>query len=194
MYSRDKAHVYYGTTIVLQADPASFVSEVSGGTLAKDSRHVFFNGVVVAGADPKTFRFLSLNDAMQNYAVDKYHVFSAMSDNPDDPYSSRITKIIKLPNSDARTFTWVPPDTKSFALAYAKDKNNVYFLGKILERADAETFISLEYPYGDNQCNLTSANYIAYEPENDDRPTNIDAKDKYRCYAYGKAIPLLKRI
>lgn len=80
-YSKDKAHVYLGTTVVMGADPATFSVvggpyKTSGGTqyyYAKDKRYVYVNNLVIANADPATFAVVSGSTTIN--ARDKNHTY-----------------------------------------------------------------------------------------------------------------------
>jgi hypothetical protein len=58
-YAKDKSHVFLGSRVIRDADPATFAF-VPGtrGHFATDKSRVFVQGYVIPGADPQTFRII----------------------------------------------------------------------------------------------------------------------------------------
>jgi hypothetical protein len=123
--AKDQDNVYYAGVKISGADPASYV--VYGRNWSKDNESVYKAGKRLEGADPATFEFFLSNTydqpGISDYSKDKNYVYY------EDTLSSEVKK---LENSDGPTFAFIDID-------YAKDKNNVYKKGKIIQGADPKT-------------------------------------------------------
>ena len=169
-YASDGINVYYKSKKLDGADPVSFAAHmprnyiqsgfgpdnVEWEGMASDKKHVYSHGKTVVGADASTFEYVrTISGRSTRYAKDALHVYSQLS--VDGEYVTE-----QLKNSDAPTFALLN-NTKNTeegymeggmqysgtGVQYAKDKNNVYYIGKILEGADSETFVT-PVPDGNN--------------------------------------------
>jgi hypothetical protein len=125
-YAKDSKQVYFGTTVLAHADPASFQG-IGGeaGEFAKDAKHVYWQGNIVEDCDPATFQLLEYR-----FAKDGKRAYFC--------YQGGIPPLA-LPNSDGRTFEVIGPSSQGFG--YAKDTHQVYQGGNIIPGADPATFV-----------------------------------------------------
>lgn len=75
VYGIDKNHVFFKTSIITDADPATFTEvERAAGYLQdfyyKDKNHVYYHGKALQAADAATFRYLTTR-----YAIDKNNIY-----------------------------------------------------------------------------------------------------------------------
>ncbi len=167
-YASDKNQVYHCEAVLPNSDPQSF--EILEGAFAKDNKQAYYGDAVLTDADPKTFtcrdyRFAqddthmylfddlivdadphSFESLDEHYATDKNHVF----------YDG-----VKIVDADVKTFELIPrwyardaqqiyaegkaldidaATARFLSDAYIADTQNVYFLGRKLEEADAGSF------------------------------------------------------
>lgn len=90
-YSKDKNHVYFGTTVAADADPKTF--KVLANGYAKDKKRVYidyYSGKTIDGADPASFKIF----ADMAFSKDKQHVYQQ--------YEIGLIKIIE--EADAASF------------------------------------------------------------------------------------------
>ena len=91
--------------------------------------------------------------------------------------------LVEAKDADFQTFTG--------GAVYGKDKNHVYFLGKVMEKADPATFVSLKDFVFDGflGCFAKDKNFVYYQnqiiPEADPL-TFVVPEDKTYFYTYGK--------
>lgn len=103
-YSKDANNVYFFTSKITGADPATFeILPKSKGSWwnARDKNHVYDRNSVVKDADPATFEILG-----GDYARDKDHVFG-------------YNMMVLIPEADRDTF-------EVLGDRFARDKNHVY--------------------------------------------------------------------
>jgi hypothetical protein len=112
----DNEHVYQAEKLIPGADPHTFT--VIMGSYTKDGTHVYYNQTVLPDADPGTFRVLD----NENFAKDEHSVYTVFYD-----------EIRKIPGADPATF-------QTLHDAYAKDKNQLYYGGQVVEGVNPETF------------------------------------------------------
>lgn len=130
IYSKDANTVYFYSRIIA-ADPKTF--EVIDNLFAKDKHGIWYNGRQVTINDRETFKIINSSEKSNfHFAKNKHHVY-ASSDAKIDKFSGYANLLSPLKNSDPNTFIEIND-------VWAKDKNNVYWFGKIYEKADAQTF------------------------------------------------------
>jgi len=132
-YSKDKNHVYFKNNILTAAQPSTFGFIDQEHEYYKDDKHVYKHGVIINKADPKSFEVIS-----HTYQKDQNHVFLI----------GKPTKI------DACSFKLISDDSNEEYALYAVDKNNVYFQGEIIAKADVKSFRLLNDMYGIDKNNV----------------------------------------
>ncbi len=124
-YARDKNFAFSGARKVEDADLETFeVIELEFG-LAKDKNNIYHKGYKIIDSDPDSFERLN-----SSYFKDKNYVYFKSSGSVTEGH---------IEGADPATF--VTLDT----FHYAKDENNVYYDGEIIEGADLGTFEYLEF-------------------------------------------------
>ncbi len=128
-YAKDKNNVYYRGAIIENADPLTFESlDPYFAYYSQDKQYVYYQGKVVKGADSATFEDLNLE-----LSRDKNNVY----------YHDKI-----IENADTTTFEILNVAIKKKSggepsiirvSGYAKDKNNVYYLGNEKSKILKET-------------------------------------------------------
>lgn len=104
-YRKDSTDLYYGDSLVPDADVASF--ELINFQWAKDKNRVYFNGKSVTKIDRKTFKYLN-----SGYSTDTNNVF----------YDTSI-----VDGADIQTFIYIPNSHDG------KDKDFCYRKGQKIE-------------------------------------------------------------
>ena len=113
---------------------------------SKDLVHVYYNGAVVQGANPYAFKIIGRPRITLTpddyYAADKEHVF----------YNG-----IPVKYADPDTFVFLLDKNRN-STDYAKDKDRVYntYLGTVIKKADAGSFVALNYWYGKDKNSVYS--------------------------------------
>ena len=121
-YGRDKSHVYDQAQILKEADPATTVA-VDGYIIHDDKRAFGAWAEFVKICDVHSFHHLvSPGGAGQPWYADDHCIYY------------RDTALEIVPDADALSFVLL-------SAVYGKDKNHVYFEGKILKGADAPSFV-----------------------------------------------------
>ncbi len=132
-----------GTVIPIISDQSgmatsTFMFQQTDTLYTRDLVHVYYNGTPVPSASPYTFKIIGRPRITLTpddyYGADKEHVFyNGVSVKYADPGS-----FVFLLDKDMN-----PTD-------YAKDKDHVYdtYLGTVIKKADAESFVALNYWYG----------------------------------------------
>lgn len=127
-YSKDDIHAFYNGVLISGADAKTFDFIYTGAfyqEYAKDKNHVYYKGDIIVGADSRTFKSLARHTYVfpgtGPYGVDGQHAFYG-------------TEMIQ--GADVQTFDAWSTDTPG----YAKDKNRVYFEGKVVPGANPKTF------------------------------------------------------
>ena len=175
-YSKDKNNVYYDFQKIEGADIKTF--EPEGFFIGKDKKGVYYKTHKINGIDVNSTEVLEnefykdknniyyRNKKLENFKPENFEVISSslVGQNEDFYYftedENNNTKFILLENKnvDAETFEVLDEE-------YTKDKNNVYYKGKILKGADAKTF-DIHYNKSDNGYKIKDKNKV-YKIVND---------------------------
>ncbi len=150
------------------ADPATFSIFTPDGAYTKDKDRVYWFGVELEGADPATFRIIKSPYAIDAnrafagitpFAVRSLENFEVLKiDGFDPPIINRHRNLVIKDRSEVSVFGWSRDgiayywgSTKLKGAAYdsltilntchAKDKKTVYYRGKRIRGADAESFV-----------------------------------------------------
>ena len=175
-YSKDKNNVYYDFQKIEGADIKTF--EPDGYSIGKDKTGVYYKTHKINGIDINSTEVLEnefykdknniyyRNKKLENFKPENFEVISSslVGQNEDFYYftedENNNTKFILLENKnvDAETFEVLDEE-------YTKDKNNVYYKGKILKGADVKTF-DIHYNKSDNGYKIKDKNKV-YKIVND---------------------------
>ena len=175
-YSKDKNNVYYDFQKIEGADIKTF--EPEGFFIGKDKKGVYYKTHKINGIDVNSTEVLEnefykdknniyyRNKKLENFKPENFEVISSslVGQNEDFYYftedENNNTKFILLENKnvDAETFEVLDEE-------YTKDKNNVYYKGKILKGADVKTF-DIHYNKSDNGYKIKDKNKV-YKIVND---------------------------
>lgn len=134
-FSKDKSHVYFihggfkaeNKPIILEADSNSF--EVLGHGYAKDDQHAFYLENIL--------KFINVND----FSVFNRHYFASGDNVYFMDYEAKPTLVEEAILNSFEVFS--KEDSAYYSdqrVIFAKDKNHVYYKGKILDGIDRETF------------------------------------------------------
>ena len=169
-YSKDKNNVYYDFQKIEGADIKTF--EPDGYSIGKDKTGVYYKTHKINGIDINSTEVLEnefykdknniyyRNKKLENFKPENFEVISSslVGQNEDFYYftedENNNTKFILLENKnvDAETFEVLDEE-------YTKDKNNVYYKGKILKGADVKTF-DIHYNKNDNGYKIKDKNKV----------------------------------
>ena len=169
-YSKDKNNVYYDFQKIEGADIKTF--EPNGFFIGKDKTGVYYKTHKINGIDVNSTEVLEnefykdknniyyRNKKLENFKPENFEVISSslVGQNEDFYYftedENNNTKFILLENKnvDAETFEVLDEE-------YTKDKNNVYYKGKILKGADVKTF-DIHYNKSDNGYKIKDKNKV----------------------------------
>jgi DKNYY family len=145
-YAKDNNHVFYGKKIISNADPITFV--LLSILFSKDNSTVYYKGEPIQRSDTKTFELIC-----GNLARDNNHIYYG-----DKIISSKPEKFIMMSENYAkddnsiwffRNMLWERFDTlnvssvdefKVIENRYAKDSEQVYFHGTLIENANSDQF------------------------------------------------------
>ena len=175
-YSKDKNNVYYDFQKIEGADIKTF--EPDGYSIGKDKTGVYYKTHKINGIDINSTEVLEnefykdknniyyRNKKLENFKPENFEVISSslVGQNEDFYYFTEDendnTKFFLLENKnvDAETFEVLDEE-------YTKDKNNVYYKGKILKGADVKTF-DIHYNKSDNGYKIKDKNKV-YKIVND---------------------------
>ena len=175
-YSKDKNNVYYDFQKIEGADIKTF--DPDGYSIGKDKTGVYYKTHKINGIDINSTEVLEnefykdknniyyRNKKLENFKPENFEVISSslVGQNEDFYYftedENNNTKFILLENKnvDAETFEVLDEE-------YTKDKNNVYYKGKILKGADVKTF-DIHYNKSDNGYKIKDKNKV-YKIVND---------------------------
>lgn len=161
-FAKDKNHAYFENNIIEGADPITFKSDYAYG---KDKNKVYFivneNLEILPNADAESFRGIGFGYYQDKHAI--YHHGKELPELSSSDYSQNGDYIWNkkavyfdgdaINEVDAQSFTvleyispsdsplplHVPPDGKP-SVIYAKDKNAVYYKGKVIPNAKSSTF------------------------------------------------------
>ena len=169
-YSKDKNNVYYDFQKIEGADIKTF--EPDGYSIGKDKKGVYYKTHKINGIDVNSTEVLEnefykdknniyyRNKKLENFKPENFEVISSslVGQNEDCYYFTEDendnTKFFLLENKnvDAETFEVLDEE-------YTKDKNNVYYKGKILKGADVKTF-DIHYNKSDNGYKIKDKNKV----------------------------------
>lgn len=169
-YSKDKNNVYYDFQKIEGADIKTF--EPDGYSIGKDKKGVYYKTHKINGIDVNSTEVLEnefykdknniyyRNKKLENFKPENFEVISSslVGQNEDFYYFTEDendnTKFFLLENKnvDAETFEVLDEE-------YTKDKNNVYYKGKILKGADVKTF-DIHYNKNDNGYKIKDKNKV----------------------------------
>ena len=169
-YSKDKNNVYYDFQKIEGADIKTF--EPDGYSIGKDKKGVYYKTHKINGIDVNSTEVLEnefykdknniyyRNKKLENFKPENFEVISSslVGQNEDFYYFTEDendnTKFFLLENKnvDAETFEVLDEE-------YTKDKNNVYYKGKILKGADVKTF-DIHYNKSDNGYKIKNKNKV----------------------------------
>ena len=169
-YSKDKNNVYYDFQKIEGADIKTF--EPNGFFIGKDKTGVYYKTHKINGIDVNSTEVLEnefykdknniyyRNKKLENFKPENFEVISSslVGQNEDFYYFTEDendnTKFFLLENKnvDAETFEVLDEE-------YTKDKNNVYYKGKILKGADVKTF-DIHYNKSDNGYKIKDKNKV----------------------------------
>lgn len=116
-YAKDKGRFLYRGKIIEGVDIGSV--EILNSSYFKDKNSVYFQGLKIEWANPKTFYIIDYSC----YSKDKKNIFWCEN---------------KIKKADYNTFVLL----NSFV---AKDKNNTYYAGRIIDYIDPKTIEVFEY-------------------------------------------------
>lgn len=136
VYSKDSKQVYFYSRPI-GADAQTF--KVLDGLFAKDKRGIWYNGRLAPIKHIESFEIISkeIKNKEFHFCKDQSSVYSNTSSKIRfGGYASLLTE---LKNSDPNTFQEIND-------VWSKDKNNVYWLGKVYKKADAKTFERISEP------------------------------------------------
>ena len=156
-FAKDNVRVWRGATIIANADPASFAVLDAHQGIAADKNTLYFpypGYTQLLRSDALTFSVLA------DYTVGGTFLKSNNSLYFWDKTKSTLTL---EPNGDASTFQVIRAGGDYEP--YAKDKNNVYCVGKVLAGADATTFRIAD--------NFTSSTWVQDKNHNYDGQCNV---------------------
>ena len=158
-YTTDKINVYWDGNIVKGADPRTFQGIVGPNDTTPENlndddfyffkdKNAFYMSSGPFGGNHILYRYEMEN--INNLVMPKGMLihFKYVTDGESVYYLSDEGKAEKINEADIDTFKEVDGDS-----GYIKDKNHIYFHGKILDGADVKTFtrISLSAVYKDNK-------------------------------------------
>ena len=119
-YKKDDNYVYFGTDIVVGADPKTF--EIINEQFAKDKTHVYYEGDVLEDSDSSTFIPGSIPKDKSNV----YLLLTCENNQWDQCYQ-------KVEGADPATF-------QPFAGGLYKDKSHIFYGTRMILDADLATF------------------------------------------------------
>ncbi len=154
---KDKKKVYWGKTVIKGADAKTF-EFLAPDNFYRDRKRVYYLGQEIEHADPNTFTIFHCTRGMTQfgyYAKDDSHAFYI--------HTFRFIRVKKINSSSLKSFYGVddlyalddeyvygrgvkrknsdPGSLTDLGHGYWQDKNNVYYDGKVLESADAKSFM-----------------------------------------------------
>lgn len=136
IYSKDANKVYFYSRKI-PADAATF--QVIDELFAQDKNGIWYNGRIAKIEYLNTFEVIKSSKKNEfHYAKDQFNVY-ANATIKIDKFSGYADLLLPLKSSDPDTFE----DINS---VWAKDKNNVYWFGKVYKKADASTFEKISEP------------------------------------------------
>lgn len=171
-YIKDSKNIYWRSRLwILKIDWADMKTfKILTKKYAKDKNNVYTAGKPIKWADPETFQLLRSSNNF-NYAKDKNKIYFWFLDECKEIYWIDYNTFQDLWNSYAKdknnvyrlgtVIEWANPETfQVLSEKYTKDKNNVYRFGDIMKWADPETFEILKWEYAKDKNNV----YLSGEP------------------------------
>ena len=156
VYSKDSKQVYFYSRPI-SADTQTF--KILDSLFAKDKNGIWYNGRLAKIKHLESFEIIT-NDIESrefHFCKDQFNVYSNITSKIRfGGYTSLLTE---LNNSDPNTF-------QEISDVWSKDGDNVYWLGKIYKKADAETFEKIserpftEFDYARDKNHVYIANGI----------------------------------
>ncbi len=128
LYHKSGSEVYYTSRLLKDADSETF--KILGSGYAKDNKNVYLNGKKLKGVDLKTFEILSFG-----YSKDNNNIYNSNGKKLKG-IDSNSFKIITCPNVSI---------IKRFSPYYTIDKNNTYYMGKVVTKYIPECGIGFRY-------------------------------------------------
>ncbi len=162
LYYKDTSHLFFDTgdgyKIIQNIDFPS--TQVLSTHYLKDKNHVYFNKSygddaqqrILPGFDVNTFRVVQNSSNHEGYFVDKNGVY--------------VDKSLGTLNADTSKIVDADRDTFMVLEEYgmAKDKNHVYYGGKVVPNVDAPTFEVLNGTYFRDAYSIYSDQYSGFQP------------------------------
>lgn len=138
-YAKDKNNVYFKEILINGADSNSFsiinMNSNCEDLFAKDKNGIYFKNVYLKNSDYFTFEFVKYKKSGSSQCSIKY-----IKDKNNVYYLPYLEKCVKE-SCTIDPIKYVDPKTfEAYNEIYAKDKNNVYAKGSIIENADQQTF------------------------------------------------------
>lgn len=138
-YKKDNNYVYYGTDIVVGADPKTF--EIIDEQFSKDKNRIYYEGTPLEDSDPSTF-------VVGQIPRDKSNVYLFLTCE-DDVWD---LCYYKVNGADPATF-------QILSYGFSKDKSHIFYNSQIIIDADVTTFGIYDgekygYTYGYDKNNI----------------------------------------
>lgn len=132
-YKKDENYVYFGTDIVVGADPKSF--SIIDEQFSKDKNHIYYEGDVLEDSDSSTF-------VVGEIPKDKSNVYLLLTCE-DNQWDQCYQKVV---GADPATFEPVK-------YGFYKDKSHIFYNTQLVPEADVNTFTvydggKYDYTYG----------------------------------------------
>lgn len=156
VYSKDSKQIYFYSRPI-NADVQTF--NVLNNLFAKDKDGIWYNGRLVNVKHIASFEVISkdIENEEFHFSKDQFNVYSNITTKI--KFGGYAKSLRALKNSDPNTFQEIND-------VWAKDKNNVYWHGKVYKKADAKTFEKIseppltEYDYARDKNHVYIANGI----------------------------------
>ncbi len=188
-YAKDKSDVYYGKDTILNADPNTF--KILSILFSKDKSNVYFKGEPIQNSDSQSF------DIICGFlACDDNNIYYGDEIISKDPGSFEIFNFYYVKNDKKVWFirNLIFPrievlygcsaeDFEIIDNRYAKDANNVFVHGLLIENANVEYFQVLGQNWSKDDKNIFKVNRLCSEIDYDTfEVTDEYVKDKNRSY------------
>jgi len=192
-YAISYNRVYYFDNLIRSADPKTFQELKPSTGWAKDKNYVYYKGVIKKYLDPETFEVLSYYYAADKSRVIYYDIegIAEIDINPSNfsvlgRYIKDLNNVYyideKIKEVNPSFFELVDEDKE----IYAKDKNNVWLYGKIIDGADAGTFKFLYNYYAKDKNNVYYRDEVIESADTETFETVVGEKIDKRQGVYGK--------
>ncbi|MCK4635671.1 MAG: DKNYY domain-containing protein, partial [Candidatus Moranbacteria bacterium] len=184
-YAKDKDHVYYTGKIIDGADQDSF--EVLNYNYSRDKKHIYFYGQIL----DKNFHSSTFKVFNYSYIEDKNGIYFYNSMNLDEKFK-------KVEEVDTETFEVIIGEYDDFGLGnerFARDRNNIYYIGEKKDYIDVSTFVILDKLYSKDANNvyfhsniIEGADSKTFEIIESEKSFNEFTKDEKDIYQHGLKI------